>query len=158
MVELPYGEKSTHSMTVVLPDDVSSFVNKLTYTQMLDYLSDLREKEGTLLLPRFKTEFTGTLNDSLQELGMQKAFSNGAEFSGMSANPTKIDEVKHKTFLEVNEEGSEAAAVTSVGGAMITSVGESDNFFMEVNKPFFIIIRENKSGIPLFMGAINTIN
>ncbi|GFZ98625.1 serpin family protein [Okeania sp. KiyG1] len=90
------------------------------------------------------------LNDVLKSLGMEIAFNSGADFSKMLSNSSGlyIDEVKHKTFVEVNEKGTEAAAVTSVAGFR----GPPSE--MLVNRPFFFAIRDNQSGTILFMGEI----
>ncbi|MCX6141794.1 MAG: hypothetical protein NTZ35_01105 [Ignavibacteriales bacterium] len=106
-----------------------------------------------LYFPKFKFEYEKALNDMLKSMGMSVAFSP------MEADFTYIDkrgqlfisEVKHKTFVQVDEEGTEAAAVTSVGvGA--TSVGP--NTVMRVDRPFIFAIRENNSGTILFIGKI----
>jgi serine protease inhibitor len=159
IVQMPYGKNASYSMDIILPKNTKSFVDTLRYSQLNEYSKKLKEKDGTLLLPRFKTEFAKNLNDSLQQLGMQKVFKDEAELTGISQVKSKVSEVIHKTFLEVNEEGSEAAAVTSVGGDVTTSVGDpSDSFYMNVNKPFVILIKENKTNIPLFLGVINKID
>ena len=83
---------------------------------------------------------------------MSEAFTKRANFSGMGNN-LAISEVKHKTFVEVNEEGTEAAASTSVGVAVVSAPIEQP-FKMIVNRPFFYAIRDNKTGSLLFMGSI----
>lgn len=113
------------------------------------------KREGLVQIPRFKLEYEIQLKRSLAALGMGEAFDRQkANFSNLSREPLSIDEVKHKTFVEVNEEGTEAAAVTSVG-IRATSV-QIDNipFEMTVDRPFFCAIRDNKTGSVLFMGAI----
>ncbi|MHC5726898.1 MAG: serpin family protein, partial [Nostoc sp.] len=104
-------------------------------------------------LPRFKTDYDITLNDALKTLGMKEAFSSNANFSGMGKNLT-ISEVKHKTFVEVNEEGTEAAAATSVGIVATAFREEPEPFRMIVDRPFFSAIRDNQTGSVLFMGSI----
>jgi serpin B len=86
---------------------------------------------------------------------MESAFNDTqANFSNMTAESVKIDEVKHKTFVEVNEEGTEAAAATSVGIAMTSAMRPEEPFQMVVDRPFFCAIRDNQTGTILFMGSI----
>ena len=104
-------------------------------------------------LPRFKLEYERTLNDDLAALGMGIAFQDGgADFRNLF-EPNQpgpfISFVKHKTFLEVNEEGTEAAAVTAVG---IEATSAQPMFV--VDQPFLLVIRERFSGTILFMGKI----
>jgi serpin B len=106
-----------------------------------------------LALPKFLLEYDLTLNDVLKALGLAIAFSpDQADFTNMyKQGGLFISKVKHKTFVEVNEEGTEAAAVTSV------EIGETSaggGFAMRVDRPFVFVIRENHSGTMLFMGKI----
>ena len=103
-----------------------------------------------IYLPRFRLEYEQVLNETLKALGMDRAFNPaGADFSGISPVPLFIDEVKQKTFLEVNEKGTEAAAVTSVGMGP-TSAPPS----FRADRPFLLAIRERLSGTLLFIGLI----
>jgi serine protease inhibitor len=105
-----------------------------------------------LAMPKFTLEYELEMNDVLTALGMGVAFTGNANFSKMrAANDLYIDKVKHKTFVDVNEEGTEAAAVTSVATGGIVSVGSSR--FL-VDRPFVFAIRERYSGAILFIGKI----
>jgi serine protease inhibitor len=103
-------------------------------------------------LPRFSLEYEKSLNDTLKELGIVQAFRPlGADFTGMSSAGKQlyISEVKHKTFLKVDEEGTEAAAVTQVGISLTSApVG------IRVDRPFIVAIRERHSGTILFLGKV----
>ena len=125
-------------------------------------MSQFREMNGTIVLPRLKMEYEIELNDPLKALGMEVAFDPAkADLWGMIEEAKKgiinegvqpyISKVKQKTFVEVNEEGTEAAAVTSVEEG-ITSIGPTFN--MVVDRPFFFAIRDSKTGTILFMGVI----
>jgi len=96
------------------------------------------------------------LNDALDALGMTSAFEEGANFSKMIEEdaPLFISKVKQKTFIDVNEEGTEAAAVTGVQ-MDATSAPADDPFVMEVNRPFFFAITDNETGAILFIGFIS---
>ena len=115
-----------------------------------------KQMKGDLSLPKFKAEYETTLKGVLSTLGMGMAFEERADFSAMLKPPAKafISEVKHKAFVDVNEEGTEAAAVTSVE-MRTTSLGPPPRTFqMVVDHPFFFVIRDNQTGAILFMGSI----
>jgi serpin B len=155
-ISLPYIDKRV-SMYVFLPDEDSSlaaFCAQLTAEKWDGWLQQFGEAEGYIALPRFESEYEAVLNDALSALGMEIAFDQGrADFHAMrqTTSPIWINEVRHKTFVEVNEEGTEAAAVTSV--EMAEDEGEG-GFYIVVNRPFCCAIRDNESGTVLFMGAI----
>ena len=154
-ISLPYGE-GRWSFYVFLPKkgtSLESFYENLTAENWDNWMNEFRSLPGSIVLPRFKLEYDVTLNDTLKALGMEVAFEpNRADFSGMTSERTFVNRVKHKTFVEVNEEGTEAAAATSVG-IVATSVPPPP-FQMTVDRPFFCAIRDNKTGTILFMGSI----
>ena len=121
------------------------------------WMKSSRITPGDLRLPRFKVEWESKLNDALKALGMAEAFDpKRANFSQMaelnSGNNLYISEVRHKSWCEVNEEGTVAAAATSVVGSL-TSI-QPERFFMKIDRPFFFAIRDNPTGILLFMGSV----
>lgn len=154
-VDLPYGN-GAYSMTVVLPattssvDQVAAMLTPDTWTALA---SQFRDITSDLWLPKLKLEWERTLNDDLKVLGMHDAFvPDGADFTRMSTAAGRqlyIDKVKQKTYVDINEEGTEAAAVTSVGVSG-TSLPPS----VRVDRPFIFVIRERLSGTILFMGKI----
>ncbi|MFO1444052.1 serpin family protein [Bacillus sp. Bva_UNVM-123] len=156
-VSLPYGDGEM-SMKVFLPKEnasVETFKNKLTNDNWKEWSSQFQQKEGTLLLPKFQMEYEVLLNDALKKLGMTTAFDKGANFAKMieENDPIWINIVKQKTFIDVNEEGTEAAAATSV--EMKTESAPLDQpFHMEVNRPFFLMISDDTTGAILFIGEI----
>ena len=154
-IDLPYGDAG-FSMTILLPKsgtNIDDFTNKLTQQQWATWTAGLQVKEGDIYLPKFKLEYDKKLNDVLKAMGMTVAFSpDQADFTNIDKRGGLfISEVKHKTFVQVDEEGTEAAAVTSVGIGR-TSIG--DTFIMRIDHPFIVIIRENNSGTILFIGKI----
>ncbi|MFC1951064.1 serpin family protein [Chloroflexota bacterium] len=153
-VDLPYGN-GKYSMTVLLPDadkDIDELIAELNDESWNEWTGNLSEEEVALYLPRFALEYEIKLNDVLKAMGMEVAFSGAADFTKInSSGGLYIEEVKHKTFVEVNEEGTEAAAVTSVE-IRLSSV--PDYTEMIVNRPFIFVIRENHSGSILFAGKI----
>ncbi|MGD1913845.1 MAG: serpin family protein [Rivularia sp. (in: cyanobacteria)] len=156
-VSLPYGENARTSFYIFLPkqnSNLNSFYEKLNAVNWEKWMSQFSKREGFVRLPRFKMNYETTLNDALSVLGMEEVFSDNANFSAMGAD-LKISEVKHKTFVEVNEEGTEAAAITSIGvRAMSAIIPTQKPFRMIVNRPFFCAIRDNQTQTILFMGSI----
>ena len=151
-VDLPYGN-SAFTMTVVLPakgTDINAFAESMTLEKWQAIDASLHVRPTTLFLPRFKLEWKRTLNDDLANLGMGIAFTT-ADFTRMSprGNELVIDQVLQKTFVDVNEEGTEAAAATVVG-VMPVSLPAPIRF----DRPFLLAIRERLSGTVLFIGKI----
>ena len=154
-IDLPYGDAG-FSMTILLPKpgiDTDSLIAQMNNNTWNSWLGSFSEQEVNLFLPKFKLEYEISLNDILSALGMSIAFEPGrADFTKINSDGNLyISEVKHKTFVEVNEEGTEAAAVTSVE-ISFTSIGSG--ITMHINRPFVFAIRENHSGTILFIGKI----
>ena len=153
-VDLPYGD-GWYSMTVFLPGysvDIDSLIGEFTRENWDNWMAGFEEDEGRLYLPRFEIEYDLLMNDALSNLGMGIAFDpSRADFTGMrDEGGLWINRVIHKTYVKVDEEGTEAAAVTAV--EMIeTSAGP---FVMRVDRPFIFAIREKHSGTILFIGKI----
>ena len=155
--DLPYGN-GRYAMTVLLPksgQSVEALAASLDPASWSAVNNGLSEREITLHLPKFKLEYEIKLNDALSEMGMAVAFQGGlADFSRIAAGrDLYIDSVKHKSFVEVDEKGTEAAAVTIVE-IRETSAGPGDEIFMRVDRPFLVVIREKSSDALLFMGKI----
>ena len=165
-LDLPYGE-CNFSMTIFLPyrrTDIDSLIvqfNQNNLNQWLDSLSNasLNPNDSiNIYIPKFKLEFESGLNNLLTTLGMGIAFDPGnADFSKMyeikPMDPNVwIDTVLHKTFIEVNEEGTEAAAVA------VSEMIEGPSFYFKANRPFIFMIREHQSQTILFIGKITDPN
>ncbi len=150
-VDLPYGG-GAFSMTVVVPtedSDIHELIGDLDGDAWGELTSRLATSRVQLWLPRFELEWEGALNDPLAAMGMPGAFQPGADFSRMfEATHAWIDEVKQKSFIRVDEEGTEAAAATSV--AMISSMPP----VVRADRPFLFAIRERLSGTVLFIGSV----
>jgi len=156
-IRLPYAD-DTFAMYVVLPQDthrMHSFLQELTPDVFTKLVSTLHRSTGTIELPRFTIAYGEKLNSALKELGMKIAFSDSANFDGIHKTPPplQISEVRHASFLKVDEEGTEAAAATSVSFGQ-TARFEPLAFHMVVDRPFFLAIRDERSGQLLFMGMI----
>ncbi|MGH9958254.1 MAG: serpin family protein [Pyrinomonadaceae bacterium] len=133
------------------------FQKNLSAANWDSWVREFAMTDGEIAVPRFKVEYGITLNDALKALGMGIAFdANRADLSGIikTSENAFISEVKHKTFVEVNEEGTEAAAATSVGIRTTSAMPSRKPFRMIVDHPFFCAIRDNQTGTLLFMGSI----
>lgn len=155
-IDLPYKNNEV-SMIVMLPKEeipLADFYQQLSFELWTNWLSQFNKQQVSITFPKFKLEYSTNLNDPLINLGMPSAFSDNADFSKMVKNGgVCIDEVLHKSYLEVNEKGTEAAAVTSV--EMKEAASPIMNI-MNVDRPFFFVIQDNESGIILFMGEVNS--
>ena len=157
MVKLPYGEGKV-TMSIILPRaDVSLTTAAAALFDAkgwTDYQGRLSSRPGSLSLPRFKADYTIDLPGALRALGMSDAFTAAADFSGISATPTCIDNVRQKTALEVYEEGTKAAAATIVT-MRATAVARPPQppFVMVVDHPFLLAIQSQDDAL-LFLGAI----
>ncbi|MCX2741428.1 serpin family protein [Pontibacter anaerobius] len=154
IIDLPYGNEQ-FSMTLVIPTGqhkVQDVVQELSAVNLKTWLASADTSGHELLMPKFKLEYKEKLNDMLTQLGMGVAFTGNADFSRMvEGNPgLAISKVMHKTFVEVNEEGTEAAAVTSVG-IEVTSANPSP---YRIDRPFIFMIREKSSNAILFIGKL----
>ncbi len=153
-VRLPYGSGKT-SMYAILPNEdvsINEFIEGMTVEKWNDIRNRVAETDDVLLqIPRFKLEYgIKNLNDSLKYLGMGEAFSENADFSGIREG-IYISRVLHKAVIEVNEEGSEAAAATVVEMAE-SAVMEPTTFIAD--RPFMFIITDDTTGSVLFMGKL----
>jgi serpin B len=155
-VSLPYGNGRI-TMYIFLPEKNSSlqeFYRALSAEDWQEWMVRFTEMEGEVILPRYKLEYETELDHALTSLNMGVVFDRKrADFGAMCMIPPRvfINQVKHKTFVEVNEEGTEAAAVTSVE-IRVTAVPTT--FTMRVDRPFFCAIADNETGAILFMGSI----
>jgi serpin B len=152
MAEIPYGG-GAYGMVILLPweGDARGLVPSLTEATWNEAVSTLAEVEADLLtLPKFKVSYDVFLNQPLADQGMAVAFGSNADFSGMGPNGSGycIDFVRQKTFIEVDEAGTRAAAATVVG------IGPTSFLGMVVDRPFMFVIRERLSGTILFSGVI----
>ena len=148
--ELPYGG-GAFSMVLVLPDDARDWLASVDASAWDALVAGLTTQELDLLsLPKFTLTYDGYLNDALQAMGMDPAFQPGADFTRMSpiGDQLCIDFVRQKTFIEVDERGTRAAAVTSVGVGAVSFSG------FVVDRPFVFAIRERLSGTILFAGLV----
>jgi serpin B len=154
VLEMPYvGEEL--SMVVLLPKEpggIGTLEKSLTAENLAKWLDAMRKREVIVALPKFKMTSKFGLNDVLQSMGMTEAFSDRADFTGMtSRRDLFISAVIHQAFVEVNEEGTEAAAATGVTMKAL-SVGPGQTPIFRADHPFLFLVRDKASGSILFLG------
>uniref|UniRef100_G1MYV8 Serpin family B member 10 n=1 Tax=Meleagris gallopavo TaxID=9103 RepID=G1MYV8_MELGA len=155
VLELPYVNNDL-SMFILLPRDITGLqklINELTFEKLSAWTSPelMEEMKMEVYLPRFTVEEKYDLKSTLSKMGMEDAFTEGqADFSGMSENADLfLSQVFHKCYVEVNEEGTEAAAASS---ASLASRSLGATVFFVADHPFLFIIRHNKTKCVLFFG------
>lgn len=157
-IELPYGS-GNYTMTIMMPQQsVSSLspdaiIDKLTLNEWKELNKAMTEQKIIIGLPKFTIEYETNLNNALQKMGMPTAFSNQADLSKISppAGKVKVGFVKQNTYVSVDEKGTEAAAVTTIG-IELTSVQIRPEFIC--NRPFVFVISEKQSNTVLFAGKV----
>ncbi|MEM2868625.1 MAG: serpin family protein [Candidatus Bathyarchaeia archaeon] len=152
IIELPY-KGDNMSMIIMLPRDLKSFEASLTLEKLNEYMAVMKEERlDEICLPKFKLDTKYFMRETLSNLGMPTAFSEAADFSGMTGRRDLfISEVIHQAYVKVDEKGTEAAAATAVV-MRLTAILETKVF--RANRPFIFIIRERETGNILFMGRV----
>ena len=146
------------SMFIFLPNEkksIDDFVKDFSQDEFLNASKNLSRTNLELYLPKFKAECSFELSKTVKELGMKSAFDGRANFNGI-AEKLCISEIIHKTYIDVNESGTEAAAVTAVmmNCTAVPFEEEVKPKCMRVDRPFFFVLSDNDSNIPVFMGVI----
>ena len=158
-LDMPYGNNA-FCMSVILPNDGKTIDNVLNYLTTDSWNNTIKYSQTKVVevyFPRFKTQNKFLLNDPLKNMGMNLAFTDNADFTNIANAPLKITRVLHDTYVEVTEEGTEAAAVTIVEVG-ITSVLNAPIPVFRVNKPFLFVIREKSTGVILFIGKMGNVD
>jgi serpin B len=156
-IDLPYGDAGFSMMILLprIPGDIDALIAELTPEKWSAWVSSFSKHAVNLSLPKFTMQYDLTMNDVLTALGMGVAFSDDADFTRMhKLGGLKITKVKHKSFVQVDEEGTEAAAVTSVEIGVVSVGGGGTVLTMRVDHPFVFAIRETHSGAILFIGKV----
>jgi len=157
LLELPYSSDDM-SLYIVLPnqrDGLKNLRNNLNDFAVIEKsINELREVEVHTTIPKFKIEGSYSLKDELSRLGMKEVFTRNADLSGIDGRKDlAVSAVIHKAVIEVNEEGSEAAAATAI---IVTNSSVSlEPHVFRAYHPFTFFLRDNRNGIILFTGSIN---
>jgi serpin B len=147
-VELPYGGGAL-SMVVIVPNDLDTYEAELSAESLAQTIDEIEDGGIHLSLPKWSARTHVQLNDVLAELGMPTAFSGEADFTGMvEGGGIWLDQVEHEAFVEVDEQGTRAAAAT--GGEMAASHGPT----VAVDRPFVYVIYDRGAGAILFIGRV----
>lgn len=151
MLRLPYGADGRYAMEILLPAADSGLPQLLSSLDAAEWsaaVAALAPRElQTVAVPKFELEWSADLGAAITALGMGPAFQ-GADFRPMSPQPQNLDTVVHKTYIRVDEAGTEAAAVT--GGTTRTSAGES----FRADRPFAFTISDSQTGTIVFLGTV----
>jgi serpin B len=153
-VALPYGAGNM-SLVVLLPNrdaSLTAVLEELNARSWSTLIAGMEPQQGHVALPRFKLEYGRSLNDVLSALGMDGAFSGSSDFGAMTKQVSLfLSQVRHKAVIEVNEEGTEAAAVTE---GLVAGAVPAAPFQFIVDHPFFAALRDNRSGSVLFFVVV----
>ena len=156
-LELPYIGDAL-SMVIFLPrekEGLADFEKTMTLENLKDWTARLSRRRVIVALPKFEMTSQFSLKETLQNMGMKDAFGGDADFSGMTAqNDLNIDKVLHKAFVEVNEEGTEAAAATGVIMTRTSLSHQPRPPLFRADHPFLFLIRDKRSGSILFLGRL----
>lgn len=160
-VALPYGEEANIQMEIFLPKgniQLQHFVKDVSIEKWQKWRESMEVSEGNLIMPKFSLEYESNLQDFFKTIGIRQVFESGADFSNMfdpKIDYIYIDEIMHKTFLEVDEEGTEAAGATSIQITTESGTINTTPFQMEINRPFLLTISDNETDTILFIGMIH---
>ncbi len=162
MLQLPYMDNEL-SMYIMLPkeNDISSLESDLDYEYLNDLKEDMSPEWVNVYFPKFKFEQKYTLNDNLASMGMPSAFGDNADFSGITSETSLyISKVIHQAYVDVNEEGTEAAAATAVimVGTSIGPESTPEPILFDADHPFIFFIQHESTGQILFMGKVGNPN
>jgi serpin B len=155
-IELPYKDQDV-ALLVILPkqkDGLAALEKSLPQKLLTEGLPKGQRPQVAVSLPKFKISGEFTLNSVLTEMGMTLPFSNRADFSGMSEHPLTIDLVIHKAIMEVDEEGTVAAAATGVAMREPAAIPHDRLVEFTADHPFLVVIRDNRTGCILFLGRV----
>ncbi len=157
-VKLPYGANERLGMYVFLPDEsLDSFYQHLNADNWEKWMQSFQVTEGKVGLPRFKMEYEQKLNTALESMGLGVAFDpHTADFGNMSplGEEFYISQVKHKALIEVDEKGTEAAAVTAIIVGITSAPAEPERFELIADRPFFFVIQDEQTKTILFAGDL----
>lgn len=157
-VKMPYGT-GQYNMIVLLPGEgknSQNIIDALSASNWNNWMKSFEVKDPVVVtMPRFKFAFETKLNNVLAEMGMIKAFQpNIADFSKISVEDLYISSAVHKSYIDVNENGTEAAAVTSITFTTTSAGNEPPKTYLTVNKPFVFAITEKDTNAILFIGEV----
>jgi serine protease inhibitor len=158
LVELPYGTGKAFSMFIILPKNASvklnPFVATLNESILADAIAQMQESKMKIIIPKWEYSYNWeNFKDQLKAMGMAIAFTDSADFSKMYPRKVHITKAVHKTYIKVNEAGTEAAAATAIGITLTSAPSQPREF--RADHPFVYIIAEKQTGTILFTGTLS---
>ncbi|WP_066020920.1 MULTISPECIES: serpin family protein [Clostridium] len=162
-VELPYDDNRFDFIAVMPASNINlnDYINSFDENTIKNMLGNMTGGEVTVMLPKFTSEFQMSLNDVLKSMGLDNLFNkNEADFSKMYYRANDIDnnlyisDIQHKTFVKIDESGTEAAAATEIKPKETLCRPTKDNIEIKFNRPFVYMIIDTKTSIPVFMGVM----
>lgn len=147
-------------MLLILPAEGVSISDAVTHlaANHQTCLDSMSRYSVELALPKFRSEFKTSLKKTLKNMGMKRAFSNKAQFDGMSDDPLCIDNVVQKTYIKIDEEGAEAAAVTGISMMLTGMPRPLEKRVLNLDRPFIYMITDYTKDNILFMGKVGNPN
>lgn len=156
----PYEDRN-YSFAVLLPDegtDIDSYISSLSGERLRSILKNAQIADVDVTMPKFEIESDLKLNEALESMGMKNMFSDKADFSNLVKDGgVCVDNVVQKTFIEVTESGTKAAAVTSVFVGESSPTWDKITYTVELNRPFLYMIIETDSNTPIFIGKLESV-
>jgi len=150
-----------YSFAAILPDEsisIDDYISNLTAENLSDMLKNIQNTEVSAEMPKFKSEYDTSLVDALQNMGMQNAFTESADFSGISSDTgLYINDVLHKTFIQVDERGTKAGAVTAVMMQENGLAVAHEPKFVILDRPFVYMIIDDANQLPVFIGTVKEV-
>jgi len=155
VVEIPYENNKT-SLIIILPKDSKTFdLKPFDYHYFTKSFAAFSVKDVVLSIPAFKLDVNYELSDAMKKTGMKSSFDPGANFSGITGDKDLIlTNIMHKSIIEVSEKGTEASATTAVISMRSTAVPNKGPVIFKADHPFIFIIKDNTTGVFLFMGYL----
>lgn len=159
---LKYYKDGRFAFMAILPDEgysVNDYLEGMTGESYQQLFDSRMEGDVDVKMPEFSYEYDTQLKETLNLLGIEKAFADSADFSNMADVDELlfISQVVHKTFIQVDREGTEAAAVSSINMAVGCAPEEGEPLYVYLNRPFLYAIVDTETGIPIFTGVVNTV-
>lgn len=148
-----------YAFAAILPDgDIETYLETLTGEKLMKMISNPAAEGVSTKLPKFSYDYSTSLVEPLESMGMKKAFTDRADFSKMSSNNLCISDVIHKTFIEVSESGTKAAAVTAVVMVECAAIIEQMPHEVTLDRPFIYAIIDLENNLPVFIGTVQNLS
>lgn len=154
VISLPYKDFQTSALIILPRGSLDTYFPSFSESLLGEYFNKLNSQYVNLHLPKFKTEYEVSLKSALKSLGIKMAFDANADFSLLSQETLYVGDVLHKTFLSVDENGTEAAAATAVMMLLGSSMHQPKNIEMNVNRPFMFVLKNQQIAQPLIVAKI----